>query len=223
MRTQRFPQFEVVHEDADLIVINKPPGLLTSTVPHEKRPTAIAILRDRLARTEPAARVGVIHRLDKDASGLLVFSKSHACYRALKEQFFHHSVKRVYAAIVRGIPNPREGTIKSRLVELPDGSVHSTRRSDAGEEAITHFKTIQPWKGFSMLRVTLETGKKHQIRVHLSERGHAILNDPVYAKEKPSGQLMLCAIELQFDHPRTGKRMKFVIDLPREMKKMLSA
>jgi 23S rRNA pseudouridine1911/1915/1917 synthase len=215
MRQPRLPKLDIIHEDADVIVINKPHGLLTSTVPTEKRATAIATLREMM--TDPRARVGVIHRLDRDATGLLVFSKSHDAYRALKEQFFKHTVKRVYAAIVHGTPNPREGTIKTRLVEIPDGSVHTTRRSDAGEEAITHYKTIRIAEDVSLLRVTLETGKKHQIRVHLSERGFPIVNDPVYGTPKRDGQMMLAAIELQFDHPRSGKRMRFEIPLPRIM------
>jgi len=217
MRLPRVPHLEIVHEDEDLIVINKPAGLLTSTVPHEKRPTAIAILRDRVAKQDPRARVGVIHRLDRDAAGLLVFSKNHDAFRALKEQFLHHSVKRIYMAIVEGTPKPGEGTIKTRLVEHVDGTVHSTRRGDSGEEAITHFKTIRTTSHYSLLRVTLETGKKHQIRVHLSERGHPILNDPLYAKLKPTGELMLCATELHFDHPRTRARMRFTLPLPRAM------
>jgi 23S rRNA pseudouridine1911/1915/1917 synthase len=218
MRTPRLPQLEIIHEDDDVIVINKPPGLLTSTVAREKRPTALAILRSRATKSD---RIGVIHRLDRDASGLLVFSKNHDAYRNLKEQFFRHTVKRVYGAVVVGVMNPEAGTIKSRLVELPDGTVHSTRRSDHGEEAITHYKTIRHLDQVSLLRVTLETGKKHQIRVHLAERGQPILNDALYSKRKGDGQLMLAAIELQFDHPRTGKRMRFEIPLPRVMAAIL--
>lgn len=217
MRKTRLPKLEIVFEDAEIVVINKPPGLLTSTVPTEKRPTAIAALREYCGEMDPRARVGVIHRLDRDACGLLVFSKSHEAFRLLKEQFFKHNVKRIYSAIVHGVPNPREGTIKTRLVEIPDGSVHSTRRSDHGEEAITHYKTIREGKGVSLLRVTLETGKKHQIRVHLSERGYPIVNDSVYSDKKSDGQMMLCAMELQFEHPASGKRMRFETPLPRIM------
>ena len=221
MRAPRYPAIDVLHEDDDIVVINKPPGLLTSTVPHEKRPTAIAFLRDRAGKENPRARVGVIHRLDRDASGLLVFSKNPGAYRALKEQFVKHSVKRIYMAVVEGELDPREGIIKTRLVEHVDGTVHSTGRGDSGEEAITHYKTIRTDHLISLLRVTLETGKKHQIRAHLSERGHPVLNDPMYAKGKPTGQLMLCAVELHLNHPRTKKRMRFQIQLPRRMAEKL--
>src|SRR6266516_370866 len=106
--------FNLVYEDRDVIVIDKPAGLLTSTVPREKRPTAFAMLKEAVNAREPRARVGLIHRLDRDASGLLVFSKNHAAFRSLKQQFFDHSVDRVYLAIVRGQLNPRGGRIKSR-------------------------------------------------------------------------------------------------------------
>lgn len=212
---------EIIHEDQDVIVINKPAGLLTSTVPREKRATAIAMLRERVAREDPRARVGVIHRLDRDASGLLVFSKNHDAYRNLKEQFLKHSVERIYVALVMGSPQPAEGMIRSRLVEWPDGSVHSTRREGAGELAITRYKTIRASGKMSLLRVRLETGRKHQIRAHLSEKGWPIVNDAVYSSEKPAGPLMLAAIELEFDHPRTGRRARFQIPLPSVMARLL--
>src|SRR5207237_1249712 len=131
------PPFSIVHEDDDILVIDKPAGLLTSTVPRERRPTALALLRDYLARHDPQARLGLIHRLDRDASGLLVFSKNHEAFRSLKQQFFKHTVKRIYSAVVDGKLNPPGGRIKSRLVELPDGSVRSTKRQDGGERAIS--------------------------------------------------------------------------------------
>ena len=116
----------LVYEDEDLLVIDKPAGLLTSTVPREKRPTALAIVRGYVAATSPGAQVGLIHRLDRDAGGLLVFSKSDLAYQSLKTQFFKHTVERVYEAVVRGSPSPKKGRIESRLVERADGSIHST-------------------------------------------------------------------------------------------------
>src|SRR5262245_43535727 len=94
--------FRIVHEDRDILVIDKPAGLLTSTVPREKRPTVLKAMREYLSRTDPRARVGLIHRLDRDASGLLIFSKSHQAYVSLKQQFFKHSVERIYLAVVHG-------------------------------------------------------------------------------------------------------------------------
>jgi 23S rRNA pseudouridine1911/1915/1917 synthase len=206
--------FTIVYEDRDILVIAKPPGLLTSTVPREKRPTALKSVLEYLSRTDPRARAGLIHRLDRDASGLLVFSKNHHAYVSLKQQFFKHSVERIYLAVVHGVPTPRQGTITSRLVERADGTVYSTRNHGKGERAVTHYQMVSQAKRQSLLRVKLETGKKHQIRVHLSERGVPIVNDPVYCDQKPQGRLMLIAAELTIEHPRTGKRMTFRMELP---------
>jgi 23S rRNA pseudouridine1911/1915/1917 synthase len=213
---ERLP-FTIVHEDPDVLVIDKPPGLLTATVPNEHRPTALAAVTKHLADQDPAARVGLIHRLDRDASGLLVFSKHPDAYHSLKRQFFEHAVDRIYHAVVHGNPKRASGRIESRLVELNDGSVHTTKRPDAGEVAVTDFTVIRVAKAVSLLRVTLHTGRKHQIRVHLTEMGHPIVNDPMYSKRRRKGRLMLVASELAFDHPRTGERVRFTATIPREM------
>ena len=199
---------KLVHEDEDLLVIDKPPGLLTSTGPREKRPTALAIVRRYVEAMSPKARVGLIHRLDRDASGLLVFSKSDLAYQSLKTQFFKHTVERVYQTVVRGTPNPKKGRIDSRLVERADGTMRSTDEHAKGERAITEYEVIEQSRGQAMLRVTLHTGRKHQIRVQLSERGWPIVGDTVYGGGEPGG-LRLRAVRLAFDHPRTGRRTTF--------------
>ncbi len=199
----------LVYEDADLLVVDKPPGLLTSTGPREKRPTALAIVQNYLAG-DRRAKAGLVHRLDRDASGLLVFAKSAAAFDSLKSQFFHHSVGRVYEAIVHGRPRDEEGTIESNLVESKEGKVFVARDSGSGQLAVTHFKVMEFRDGFSRVCVKLETGRKHQIRVHLSSRGNPVAGDTVYGPQPPKrDQLQLRAIELDLDHPRTGKRMEF--------------
>lgn len=209
------PGIPILFEDADVLVINKPAGLLTSTVPREKRPTALAKVREYVGDREPKARVMLIHRLDRDAAGVLIFAKTPEAFRSLKKQFAEHTVQRIYHAVVQGVPTPRAGRIGSRLVELPDGKVRSSRHPTRGELAITHYETLRSDRKRSLLRVRLETGRKHQIRVHLSERGVPIVNDSVYGRsgrEKPRGPLMLVATELTIDHPRTGKRQTFRIE-----------
>jgi 23S rRNA pseudouridine1911/1915/1917 synthase len=166
---------------------------------------------------DPRARVGLIHRLDRDASGLLVFSKNDRAYESLKTQFFRHTVERVYTAVVRGKVTPPEGRIVSRLLELPDGRVVTTRQHAKGQEAVTDYKTLRATKHLSLLEVRLETGRKHQIRAHLAERGVPVLNDPLYDEAPRQGRLMLVATRLGLDHPRTGKRRMFEVNAPREM------
>ena len=199
---------KLVHEDEDVLVIDKPPGLLTSTGPREKRPTALAILREYVRATSPKARLGLIHRLDRDAGGLLVFSKSDLAYQSLKTQFYKHTVERVYQAVVRGTPSPKKGRIDSRLVERADGTMRSTDEHAQGERAITDYEVVEQRNGEATLRVTLHTGRKHQIRLQLSERGWPIVGDVVYG-EGESGGLQLRAVRLGFDHPRTGRRITF--------------
>jgi 23S rRNA pseudouridine1911/1915/1917 synthase len=203
--------FVIVHEDLDILVIDKPAGLLTSTVPREPRPTAIAAVREYLRVADPAARAGLIHRLDRDASGLLVFSKNNPAFDSLKKQFFHHSVSRFYHAIVSPAPKKPSRRIESFLVERADGSVHSARGAGRGQRAVTTFDVAKCRGRFALLRIKLHTGRKHQIRVHLSEIGSPVLGDVQYGGKPHKKGIMLAAVELAFDHPRTGKRAVFTI------------
>jgi 23S rRNA pseudouridine1911/1915/1917 synthase len=171
--------------------------------------------------TNADVRVGLIHRLDRDASGLLVFSKNAAAYESLKRQFFQHTVERVYHAVIDGALKPAAGRIESNLVERINGTVFSSTRKSGGEHAITDYKTVRRAGTLSLVRITLQTGRKHQIRVHLSERGRPIINDPLYSDKPRTSRLMLAATELAFDHPDTGKRTRFELPLPREMAAIL--
>ncbi|HWB52617.1 MAG TPA: RluA family pseudouridine synthase [Tepidisphaeraceae bacterium] len=204
---------DIVYEDRNLLVVNKPPGLLTSTNARERRPTLLAMVREHVAKQRGRHQVGVIHRLDRDASGLLVFSKNHQAYLSLKNQLFKRTMKRVYLAVVKGTPNPKEGRIESWLMELPDGKVVSTQRRAAGERAITDYELVARSGGKSLVRMTLLTGRKHQIRAHLSERGHPIVGDRMYGGAS-SRELMLCAVELAFADPVNGRLRDFHIDPP---------
>jgi 23S rRNA pseudouridine1911/1915/1917 synthase len=221
-RARRALAFTVVYEDADLLVVDKPAGLLTSTVPGERRPTLLAAVQEYVGAQKPVdrrTRVGLIHRLDRDASGLLVFSKNDAAYHSLKSQLFHRTVEREYLAVTEGVPTPREGRIESRLDERADGTVYSTRTHAAGERAITQYAVIESLDGGrrSLVRVRLETGRKHQIRVHLAQRGAPIAGDPVYGAgddEQDAPRLMLAAVKLGFTHPRTGEPASFELPPP---------
>ncbi|MGH7215309.1 MAG: RluA family pseudouridine synthase [Tepidisphaeraceae bacterium] len=219
-------RLRVIHEDDDVVVVDKPPGLLTSTVPNERRPTLLAMVREHVAAPgDRRARVGLIHRLDRDAGGLLVFSKNDGAYRSLKTQFFRHSVERMYLAAVQAVPEPRQGRIESHLVELPDGTVRSSKAPGRGERAVSEYEMIATAGKRSLLRVMLLTGRKHQIRVHLSERGWPIVGDDVYGQRENvagarPGRLMLAAVRLAFDHPATGQRVTFERAAPAAMAKL---
>jgi RluA family pseudouridine synthase len=207
--------YHVVFEDADLLVIDKPHGFITSSGPNDRRATVFTVLSEHYAKIDDRIQLGLIHRLDKDASGLLVFSKSQRAYESLKAQFADKRAKRTYHAIVHGAPDPKEDTIEDLLVEFADGTVHSTRNVQHGEQAITHYRTLEKRKEHTLLEVRLETGRKHQIRVHLADRGWPIAGDPTYhphANQAP--RLMLVAIELSLEHPRSGERVTWRIDPP---------
>jgi 23S rRNA pseudouridine1911/1915/1917 synthase len=210
----------IVFEDDSLIVIDKPAGLLSSTQKGERRPTVLAVIRQYMWEKRPSARVGLIHRLDRDASGLMVLSLNESAYQHLKQQFYDHAAGRIYAAIVRGKMRPQEGTIRHRLVEYVDGTVHRTHRTDKGEDAVTHYQTTDVVGDFSLLRVRLETGRKHQIRAHLATTNHPIVGDVLYGGE-PAERLMLAGIELNLDHPVTGERLSLRADLPEPLSRLM--
>jgi RluA family pseudouridine synthase len=214
--------FRIVFEDRDVMVIDKPPGLLTSTVPREPRQTALGLIGQYLAESDRASRVGVVHRLDRDASGLLVFSKNEPAFQSLKGQFFRHTVTRIYAAIVSPEPKEAKGRIESKLVEWADGSVRSTTAPRRGQLAITDYEVVARDREIALLRVTLSTGRKHQIRAQFSEAGWPIIGDKMYRGKPSEAGLMLAAVELSFDHPRTGKRLTFKIDPGKRMQPMFS-
>jgi 23S rRNA-/tRNA-specific pseudouridylate synthase len=173
------------------------------------------LLREHAARALPRAHVGLVHRLDRDASGLLVFSLSSRAHAALKAQFADRSAGRSYHAIVAAPPKPPRGTIDFSLAEHADGTVHRSTHTKYAQPAVTHYETLAAADRGALLRVTLETGRKHQIRAHLAGIGRPILGDTVYGGP-PATRLMLAAVELRLDHPAGGRRT-FIIEPPFEL------
>jgi len=243
-RRSRLPAgVRILHEDDDLIVVEKPAGLLTASPTPVHDRTLLDILKDhvRSSRTPPrrtgrgprpaGPRLGVIHRLDRDASGLLVFSKSDRAYESLKEQFRSKRVHRLYLALTEGHVGPRDatGTVQSFLKELPGGKVVSIPTdeyrgagrgdADAAKLAVTHYRVLGAGSlggnPYTLLQVRLETGRKNQIRVHLADRGHPIAGDRRYgARTDPGRRLCLHAAELGFTHPATGQSLRFSSPAP---------
>jgi 23S rRNA pseudouridine1911/1915/1917 synthase len=205
----------LVHEDRDVLVVDKPAGLLTIATERERRRTAYAHLTAHLQARRPPGRAFIVHRLDRLASGLLVFAASPAAKRALQAQFHAHGTERTYLAVVEGAPTRAEGTIRSRLVDDEPGRVRETRDPERGRPAVTHWRVVKRGVRHALLEVRLETGRRNQIRVHLSAMGHPIAGDRVYgATSDPFGRLALHAHVLGFDHPHTGDRMRFVSAAP---------
>jgi 23S rRNA pseudouridine1911/1915/1917 synthase len=211
----------ILHEDRDIIVILKSQGLLTVATEREREATAQAYLNAYLG-SAGEDRVQVVHRLDRETSGVLVFAKNFFARERLKEQFMIHSVERIYIAVVEGAIEPPEGTIESDLFEQRDLKMVSVDFHSDAKHAVTHYRTIGTKGAYSMLEVTLETGRKNQIRAHLSEAGHPVAGDKMYgATTNPLGRLGLHAKLLGFDHPTTGKHLVFTAALPKAFREVL--
>jgi len=227
------PEGAILHVDAHVVVVRKPAGI--STIPFDEKETGTLdervrayLSRRKGERGRPS--LGVVHRIDKETSGLVVFTRSWLAKESLTQQFREHSVRRRYIALVHG--HPRSGTLKSHLVENRGdglrGSVEANRlKSKQGAQlAITHLTVDEELPGAARVTCVLETGRTHQIRVHLSEAGHPLLGERVYIRnfkgEKiPAPRLMLHATELGFVHPKTERAMLFEDPMPEDMKAVL--
>ena len=206
----------ILHEDADVIVVLKANGLLTVPTERERDTTAQAYLNAYVGEKKGAERIQVVHRLDRETSGVLVFAKNAFAREGLKEQFAAHTVDRLYVAIIEGQIEPESGTFRTYLREMKDLKMVSVDPHPDAKYAVTHFKTVATNGRFSMLEVTLETGRKNQIRAHLSEAGHPIVGDRIYGSEiNPLGRLGLHAKLLGFDHPVTKKHLVFEAPVPK--------
>jgi 23S rRNA pseudouridine1911/1915/1917 synthase len=212
------PGLSMLHEDDDVMVVYKSNGLLTVATERERDTTVQAYLNEYL-KSKRQGRVHVVHRLDRESSGVLVFARNFAARENLKNQFAAHSVDRIYVAVVEGALDPPAGTIRSYLREEKSLRMVSTESDPQARLAITHYKTLESGGRYSMLEVTLETGRKNQIRAHLSEAGHPIIGDNLYgATTNPIGRLGLHARLLGFRHPSTGEKLSFSVAVPREFR-----
>lgn len=209
------PELSILYEDGDVIVVYKANGLLTVATERERETTAQAYLNQYVGARRGQERIQVVHRIDRETSGVLLFAKNAHAREQLKEQFMEHSIDRLYVAIIEGRIDPPQGTIESWLRERRDLKMVSGPPHPEAKLAITHYETVKASAKYSMLEVTLETGRKNQIRAHLSEAGHPILGDRMYGSEvNPIGRLALHARRLGFVHPVSGKKLTFESAVP---------
>ena len=178
-------RIKIVFEDDSVVVVDKPPGLLTMATDTERSKTVYAILRAYANNKKPEEKIFIVHRLDREASGLLVFAKTIEAKEKLQDQFKDHSAGRKYVAVVEGRVTTDQFTIRSYLAENAALRVYSTKHSRVGKLAVTHVRVLKRSAKTTLVEVRLETGRKHQIRVHLAERGPPIVGGQAYGRTKP--------------------------------------
>lgn len=218
---------KIVYEDNDIIVVNKPKGLVVHPAVGNPDGTLVNaimnICKDSLSGIGGEVRPGIVHRLDKDTTGLLIVAKNDKAHINLSEQIKNREVKKIYIALVRGNIPENEATIN-----MPIGRSTKDRKKMAvvknGKEAVTHFKVIDRFKNYTLLEIKIDTGRTHQIRVHMAEIGYPVVGDMVYSNGKNEfgveGQ-MLHAKSLDFKHPITGKNMHLEAELPKYFKDII--
>jgi 23S rRNA pseudouridine1911/1915/1917 synthase len=223
----------LLHRDAALLVVDKPAGLLTvrSSPEAEHEDTALARVQEYVRRLTPRhAYVGVVHRIDRDTSGALVFSLDAETRLALRELFREHRIERRYAAIVAGEPRAERGVVDQPIHDAYEaGRRRLAGPGEPSRPALTRFRVVERFCGAALLEVELETGRQHQIRVHLASIGLPLLGDRVYGAREgrrspiPAGRQLLHARDLGFSHPQTGLRVEVSAPLPEDFERALAA
>jgi 23S rRNA pseudouridine1911/1915/1917 synthase len=200
----------ILFEDPYLIVIEKEAGMLSIATAKEKLLTTYSILSSHVKKEDPTNRIFVVHRLDRDTSGVMMFAKSEKIQEVMQKEWQEAVIRRTYIAVVEGVVEKDDDTIRSFLKENKMLFMYSTKVPGEGDEAITHYKVLKRNEEFSLLEVELETGRKNQIRVHMKELGHPVAGDKKYgSKLNPLRRTCLHANILAFKHPVTGEELSF--------------
>jgi 23S rRNA pseudouridine1911/1915/1917 synthase len=218
-------RFDVAYEDDDLLIVDKPAGVVVHPARGHREGTLAQALAGRAAGGEHDWRAGIVHRLDRDTSGLLVVAKSDDAHRRLKAAMQARAIRREYLALVEGRPPARSGTIEAPIGRDRRHRTRMSIDSDAPKPAITHFEIERSLPRCTLLRVRLQTGRTHQIRVHLQSIGHPVCGDPEYGHAGLYGleRQFLHAARLAFEHPRTGAPIDVVSALPADLRRALAA
>ncbi|WP_257538303.1 RluA family pseudouridine synthase [Sphingobium sp. CFD-1] len=227
----------IAYEDAELIVVDKPAGLVVHPAAGNLDGTLVNALlhhcRGQLSGIGGVARPGIVHRIDKDTSGLLVVAKTDKAHEGLARQFKDHSIDRLYAAIVYGVPAPGKGTVDTWIGRSDaDRKKMAVHREGRGKHAVTHYRTMERLAGAALVECRLETGRTHQVRVHMAHIGHPLIGDQVYGRDRKGFKSILetmgfkrqalHAKALGFIHPLTGESLRFESVLPADMQELLS-
>ena len=237
-RAQDIP-LAVVHEDEHLLVVDKPAGLVVHPAAGNLDGTLVNALlhhcRGQLSGIGGVARPGIVHRIDKDTSGLLVVAKTDRAHEGLARQFAAHSIDRRYLAAVSGVPAAAEGTVDAPLARsTADRKKIAIVKDGRGKRAVTHWRRLGTWRDAASLECQLETGRTHQVRVHMASLGHPLLGDPVYGRSPPKRlqellsllhfhRQALHAAALGFIHPISGKKLSFESPVPADMQELFKA
>ena len=224
--TREFPRFynrrlNIVYEDDDIVVVNKGYGLLSMGNDKVKEGTAYSILKEYIKWVDPRQKIFIVHRLDRDTSGLMMFAKNVHAKEAMQHNWNNMVLNRTYVAVVEGNVETDEGTIQTYLAENSKFEVYVTENPDEGQLAITRYKVLQRKNGYTLMELELDTGRKNQIRVHMKHLGHPITGDRRYgATSSPIHRLALHARTLRFVHPITRREMNFSTPIPISFQKM---
>lgn len=221
MARQNWPA--ILYEDPELLVVNKPAGQLTIATDALRQETAYRQATDYIRIRNKKARLYIVHRLDRDTSGVLLFAKNEAFKLALQERWNEIVSVRGYQAIVLGKPEAEEGTLRSYLLENKAHVVYSAPERKGGKLAVTHYRFLRERKGYSLLDLRIDTGRKNQIRVQLADLGHPVAGDKKYGGGKagdPVHRLGLHAGQLTLTHPKTGRELSFTAPIPKEFERL---
>lgn len=229
LEAQAIP-LEIVYEDDDVIVVNKPRGMVVHPAPGHGDGTLVNALMHHcgasLSGIGGERRPGIVHRIDKDTSGLVIAAKNDLAHIALSKQLSDHSLSRVYEAVVTGRVRDDSGAIDAPIGRHPSNRKKMAVTVKNSRHAVTHYEVLARYNGYTRIRCMLETGRTHQIRVHMAHIGHPVLGDPVYGNAKKSDKGLsgqcLHARELRFRHPRTGEEVHLITGLPDYFSEVLS-
>lgn len=216
--------FPILYEDERLIAVNKPAGLLSVGNERERVKTAYRMVSDYVKTQDISNRIFVLHRLDRETSGVLLFARDAETQKAFQEHWNELVERRGYYAVVEGVPKPAEDTLVSHLIETATHLVFSGQPGLNSRRAVTHYRVMEAGGGYALLDVAIDTGRKNQIRVQMQDIGHPVAGDKQYgAKSNPLGRLCLHAYELSLTDPATGKELAFVARMPKEFRKLVRA